>query len=498
MLSRALKISWCLAALLASALVAAAPWVDTHDVYLRADIQALADAGVITVPINTYPLMWAGIGADLAKVEPEKLNAAQQQAFARVNYYYQQATSNEGNSSVKASLASDAARFQHFGSDYREKGELTASHDYVGKRFAYKLSVTGALDPQDDKSLRLDDSYFAAILGNWVVTAGTVPQWWGPGFDTGLIKTNNARPMPSIMLSRNDAHGFETPWLSWIGPWTLTTGFSWENDDRAIDDTVLWNFRGTLKPLRQLEIGFSWTTQICGQGQECSLSSFWDTISGNTECADGSATCDSSLDSKIGNQMAGFDMRYADNWFGVPVGLYFERTCEDSSGPSPWQLTDCAMLYGADTRFSFSQQQYKLFLEYSNTMVACGTDPNSFNCFYEHYTYLSGSRYYRRSLGSTYDSDAKVYVLGLIGQYSNSRGLQAYLRYARLNDDGRSPNNPWTPNFPQEKLLMLELSYRWPMFDGMVTLGGTASRSEYEWKNNDSDSSIFGSYEYRF
>ena len=485
-------------ALLCSALVSAAPWVDTSDVYLRADIQSLADAGVITVPVNTYPLMWAGIGADLAKVEPEKLTAAQQQAYARVNYYYQQAISNEGNSKIKASLATDSARFQHFGSDYREKGELTASHDYVGQRFAYKLSVTGALDPEDDKALRLDDSYFAAILGNWVVTMGSVPQWWGPGFDTDLIKSTNARPMPSLMLSRNDAHGFETPWLSWIGPWTLTTGFSWENDDRAVEDTALWNFRGTLRPLRQLEIGFSWTTQICGQGQDCGLGTFWDTISGNTVCSDGSTTCDPSLESKIGNQMAGYDIRYADNWFGVPVGLYLEKTCEDSSGPSPWQLADCAKLYGADTRFNFNQQQYKLFLEYSNTLVACGTDPNTFNCFYEHSTYLSGSRYYRRSLGSTYDSDAKVYVIGLIGQYTNSRGIQAYLRYAKLNDDGKNRDNGWAPMPPKEDLLMLELSYRMPAFNGMVTLGGTAARSQFETRSNDTNSSLFGSYEYRF
>lgn len=57
--------------LLFSSILTAAPWVDASDIYLRADIQALADAGVITVPVNTYPLMWSGIGGDLAKVEPE-------------------------------------------------------------------------------------------------------------------------------------------------------------------------------------------------------------------------------------------------------------------------------------------------------------------------------------------------------------------------------------------------------------------------------------------
>ncbi|WP_373401860.1 hypothetical protein, partial [Klebsiella pneumoniae] len=75
----------------------AAPWVDSSDIYLRADIQALADAGVITVPVNTYPLMWAGIGADLAKVEPATLTPALTDAFSRVNFYYRQAIENRGN-----------------------------------------------------------------------------------------------------------------------------------------------------------------------------------------------------------------------------------------------------------------------------------------------------------------------------------------------------------------------------------------------------------------
>ncbi|OHY56732.1 hypothetical protein BEH76_19655 [Shewanella algae] len=470
----------------------AAPWVESSDIYLRADIQALADAGVITVPVNTYPLMWAGIGADLAKVEPATLTPALTDAFSRVNFYYRQAIENRGNAVIKATAATDAARFQHFGSDYREKGQLSASYEYVGERFAFKAAGTGAYDAQDDESARLDDSYMALVLGNWIMTAGAVQQWWGPGFDSALHKSNNARPMPSIMLSRNNAAGFETPWLSWIGPWTLTAGVSWMNDDRAIEDTLLWNLRGSVRPFKQLEIGLSWTTQFCGEGQECDFSTAIKSITGQRDCRnDTGEGC-----SNYGNQLAGWDIRYSDLWFDVPVGLYMERKCEDSKG-DPWQIVDCAVLVGADTRFNLAQQQYKLFFEYTDTLVACGGDPNVFNCFYEHSTYLSGSRYYKRSLGSTYDSDAKVYVLGLVGQFADSHGINAYLRYAQLNKDGKNRNNGWAPKPAKEDLLMLELSYRMPLLKGMMTFGGTASRSEFE-TYNDNDASLFGSYEYRF
>ncbi|UCX06385.1 capsule assembly Wzi family protein [Shewanella glacialimarina] len=476
----------------------ASPWVDTSDIYLRADIQALADAGIITVPINTYPLMWSGIGVDLSTAEPSLMSVDLVDAFSRVNFYYQNAIDNRGDAKVKANAASDAARFQHFGSDYREKGDLVASYEYMGERFAYKVSASAHYDPLDDKEVRLDDSYLSVVVGNWIVTAGTLSQWWGPGFDSGLIKSNNARPAPSLMLSRNNAAAFETPFLSWVGPWTLSAGFSRLEEERAVANPLLWNFRGTIRPLKQLELGVSWTTMFCGEGEECGFSTFFDAISGGTECATGDATCDPSLNTKIGNQMAGFDARYSDSWFTVPVGLYLERTCEDSSGSAPWNLADCAMMMGVDTRFAFDSQQYKLFFEYTDTMVACGTDQNAFNCFYEHSTYKTGSRYYGRALGSTYDSDAKVYALGLIGQFKDSHGLTSILRYAQLNNDGQNINNEWAPQPPKEDVLMLEVSYRMPILLGMVTFGGTVSNSKFEIKDNETNGTVFGSYEYRF
>ncbi|MCF1428803.1 MAG: capsule assembly Wzi family protein [Shewanella sp.] len=484
----------------------AAPWVDTSDIYLRADIQALADAGVITVPVNTFPLMWSGIGKDLANAEPSTLSPALMEAFARVNYSYRNAIDSRGPASIKVAAASDPARFQSFGADYREQGELKASYDYLDERFAFKVSGSvnymsdeqKALYPHQDE-FRLDDSYVAMVLGNWVMTAGTLSQWWGPGFDTGLIKTSNARPMPTVMISRNDAHGFETPWLSWIGPWTLTSGVSLMEKERAVPDTLLWNMRGTLRPLQQLEVGFSWTMQFCGEGQDCSLSTWWDAISGGGECSNGDETCDPAMNSRLGNQMAGFDIRYSDTFWEVPVGLYVEKTCEDSSGPSPLDLADCGYLYGADTRFGGKEQQYKLFFEYTDTLRACGEDQNAFNCFYEHSTYLSGSRYYGRSLGSTYDSDSQVYVMGLIGQYQNSHGLKAFLRYAQLNKDGKSRNNGWAPITPKEDLLMLEMSYRLPVWRGMLSIGGTVSNSEFEQTDSsDTNATVFSTYEYRF
>tara|TARA_B110000259_G_scaffold177804_1_gene215374 strand:- start:355 stop:633 length:279 start_codon:yes stop_codon:yes gene_type:complete len=37
----------------------AEPWLDTRNAPLRADIEQLSRAGIIRVPINTWPLMWS-------------------------------------------------------------------------------------------------------------------------------------------------------------------------------------------------------------------------------------------------------------------------------------------------------------------------------------------------------------------------------------------------------------------------------------------------------
>ncbi|OUS50854.1 hypothetical protein BM607_016640 [Shewanella sp. SACH] len=471
-----------------SSILAAAPWVDASDIYLRADIQALADAGVITVPVNTYPLMWSGIGGDLAKVEPELLSPSLVQAYARVNFYYQSAVDNRGNARIKVSAASDPARFQHYGSDYREKGEVLGSYEYLGSRVAYKATVAETYDPQDNKNFRLDESYFAIILGNWIATLGSVEQWWGPGFDSALHRSNNARPMQSLTLSRNNAAAFETPWLSWIGPWTFKTGFSLTEVDRAVPKTAEWDMRLSARPIKQLEVGLSWSTLFCGEGQDCNFNSWWDSVASNSVCLDGTSNCTPDERRDAGHRTQSIDMRYTSSLQDIPVGLYLEHSCENGS--------DCGSLWGIDTHFGTSGKQFKLFMEYSDTYVKC--DGDSANCFYEDPVYLSGSRYYGRALGSTYDSDAQTFVVGLVGQFSNSRGFTSLLRYAQLNKDGSNVANTWAPQPPKEDLLMLEFSYRMPLWQGMLNLGGTVSRSEFDVQENDTNATLFSSFEYRF
>ncbi|MEL0611389.1 capsule assembly Wzi family protein, partial [Vibrio echinoideorum] len=72
---------------------------------------------------------------------------------------------------------------------------VTAGYNIQGDWWAFNVEATYAYDSQDDEDVRLDGSYIAAILCNWVVSAGYQQQWYGAGWDTALTMSTNARPL---------------------------------------------------------------------------------------------------------------------------------------------------------------------------------------------------------------------------------------------------------------------------------------------------------------
>ncbi|MGS0726968.1 capsule assembly Wzi family protein, partial [Shewanella sp. 0m-11] len=219
--------------LLGCSSVQAAWWVEPTDLPLRADIQLLSDTGVIVQPITTYPLMWAGLKQDMDKADQAALSSQQRDAFDRVSRAYDH--DHRGMSSkIELAGGSDTTRFIGFGQDYRDKAEAAVSAEVTKDWFSGRLSASYHLDPIDGNSTRLDNSFAAVMLGNWIVSAGAQQKYWGPGWDSGLIQTTNARPMPGMTLSRNNSQAFDTPWLNWIGPWTFTTSFSQMESDRYV------------------------------------------------------------------------------------------------------------------------------------------------------------------------------------------------------------------------------------------------------------------------
>ncbi|QIR15070.1 capsule assembly Wzi family protein [Shewanella aestuarii] len=467
-------------ALFASFSAQSAWWVEPTDLSLRADIQHLSDIGVIVQPVNTYPLMWAGLKQDLDSTELQSLTLVQQQTYTRVINAYEKAHQRT-NVSLEVNSANEQARFIGFGNDYRDKAELKVSVEMTQDWFSGKVNASYHYDAIDGNESRLDNSFAAFKLGNWIVTGGAVQKYWGPGWDSSLIQTTNARPMPGVTFSRNNSYAFETPWLNWIGPWTFTTSFSQMESDRYVPDTKHWGARGTLRPIPKLEIGFSWTMQWGGEGYGNSLSDWWNGLfnGGETE---------GEVKNGQENMLAGYDFRWSDTAWGVPYGIYYERIHEDYHNEKH-KLINASNMGGVDVFISSVNTRF--FAEYSDTAAACGIQSDVYNCMYEHGFYKSGYRYYGRSLGSTYDNDSRVIVIGTITQLGDAQSFNNKVRIAKLNFDGSDVNvgiggNPVSPG-RFEQLYQFDSSYHRPLFNGMLKLGGTVGYSAYPDTNEDHD-----------
>jgi hypothetical protein len=139
---------------------------------------------------------------------------------------------------------------------------------YTGERFAYRLQATGGADADDDQDIRPDGSYVGAVLGNWILSAGYIDRWWGPGWEGSLILGTNARPMPAITLERNYSDAPDVPWLAWLGQFrSVITMAQFEHGRDDAPDAQLFGMRFTWKPHPRLEIGLSRSARWCGDGR---------------------------------------------------------------------------------------------------------------------------------------------------------------------------------------------------------------------------------------
>jgi len=500
--------------------IAAEPWVKADDYALRADIQRLADAGVINSPVTTYPLMWKSFINEVQSIPLEQLSPALQDAILRVKHRYSSKNSNAHNFQLEAYASSDSRTITSFGAANTQKTELLASYNYIGDNFAAKVAVNHrddgkkcyveaksqaditsneqALKDCDDTSL--DHSYIAYRLGNWIFRAGAVEQFWGPGVDNSLIMSTNAKPLPALSITREQSTAFETPWLSWIGQWNFTSQMAQLESTRAIDDALIWSSRLNLRPIQQLEVSFSWSAQWAGEGQPHSAGDFVDMITGGTYCVNGEETCDSELESKLGNQLAGIDLRWSDTLFEQPYAFYISAIGEDAS--SYFKPADRAYLAGIETTARIFSQNLMFNLEYIDTGVTCSAESALQNCYYEHSDYNSGYRYHGKTIGSAFDNDSQSYVFTALGQLSNGDDWQVKLRQVDYNSDNsdRYPNNPDLGNTITKQAIdstQLELRYRMLAFNGRLSVGALTANNKAAGESQ-TDTSGFIKFEYNF
>jgi hypothetical protein len=406
------------------------PWLAPGDEALRSDIQLLADAGILRGPVTTWPLSWPDVSRDVLAASEADFDVSTSAALMRVQRLARQASgSGFTGAGIRVSGAHEPVELRGFGDSPREEGELTLRAGWLGDHTAGNLQATVVADPDDAKRLRPDGSYLGVNVGNFMISAGWMERWWGPGWDGSLILSTNARPIPSLTLERNYTDPFKTKLLSWIGPWraSIAVGQA-EEHDVPVGKVRFMAARVNFKPRPWLEFGLTRTAQWCGEGRPCGWQSFKDMLLGQDN-----QVVDGSVDDQPGNQMAGYDMRLRSPWRALPVAFYTQWIGEDEAGGLPSKFLG---LMGIEGWASTGWGGLRLRAEYADTTCTFTRADPEFNCAYRNGIYPQGYTYRGRVIGHSLDNDSRLWTLGgLLGRPDGSSfGLT--VREAQINREG--------------------------------------------------------------
>lgn len=454
----------------------AGPWIDPGDAVLRHDIRVLADAGIIQRPTLAWPLGWGGISEDLdARGRADNLNMAEYAAMGRVSRRRSEETEPEVvRIAAEAALVDKPSTLRGFQALPRGEQQASASAEWIGDRFAARIEATAANDdPIDDKEYRLDGSYAAVAIGNWMLSVGSLDRWWGPGWDSSLVLSSSARPIPAISLQRNFSERFENKWLRWIGPWTMTLIWGQLEDSRAVPNARFFGWQVGFRPMQGLEISLERTAQWCGSGRPCGFDTFTDLVLGRDNQGDEGVL----RSQEPGNQLAGFSARWASPVGSAPYALYMQLTGEDEAGDLPSKFLG---LFGAEVWGRWGDKlDYRAYLEVADTTCSFFDRPGEFDCAYNNGLYPTGYRYRGRSIGHTADQDARVATLGLIAIPESGNDWQGVARYAELNRGGTPTAGNAITRTPKT-IISLDVSHRRTLRIGQLELGVGVERMKDE------------------
>jgi len=413
-------------ACLSSNLAAAAPWLEPGDARARFAVQKLADRGHLQRPVTSWPIMWGSITNGLNGAEG-KSDPVTGLARNYLEFERSQQAPPGFRTEFEVSGTNEVAMVQGFDRGPMADGAAKLDVQWQGQNWAFGLSPAYAHNADDNESARFDGSYLAATAGNWVFGAGAIDRWWGPGWQSSLILSSNARPLPSVWLNRKDASAPESRWLSWVGPWQFTVFAGQYEKERKVPEAKLISMRLNVRPLDGLELGFSRAIMFGGEGRPEGASTIWNALIGKDN--------GQLEENDPGNQLAGIDARYGFAIGNQSMGLYGQMMGEDEAGAFPARKS---WLLGTDWTSQLLSGDQQWFVEYANTLADDFLGDAMPNITYDHSRYNSGYRYYGRTMGASFSGDAEAVTLGGFHFFDDGRNLSASLSFVEFNKDGIS------------------------------------------------------------
>ena len=186
-----------------------------------------------------------------------------------------------------------------------------------------QTNFMGGLGKNSRTQAKLDNTALVAEISGFNVQAVAHQNWWGPGWESSLINSNNIPPWIGIGFQRSEVKPSKSEWLSWLGPWTLEMFVARAQDPILVanqpDGFYLISQRLTLKPWPWVEIGLTRDTQMGGAGRASGVTN----ILTQAFTTAGEHTFQNSLQQDSSNGVAGYDVRL-NCPKGVHCSAYFQ------------------------------------------------------------------------------------------------------------------------------------------------------------------------------
>lgn len=414
------------------------PWLDVGDAGLRADVELLASYGVIDGPVTTWPLPSKQLLRGLARMDAlagtPLLPAAVRQAAQRVLATLSHHDGNPDDALHPLAVlrtTNQAAVVRPFDARARDEADMRIGGDYDRDWFSARV-LAGAQTRYSGKHARFspDGSYLGARWGGAQFYGGWLDQWYGPGQDTSLILSNNARPMPKLGVMRADTTPFRTPLLSWLGPWQANAFIGLLDDGQRVDrNTAFISVRVNFEPLPGFEIGLTRETEICGRHHPCNPKDYF-------------AFNNDSHNTNKTNDEAGIDFKYTRRIGHFAVSPYVQVMNEDN-GPfvhaAASYLLGTTLMSGIGRRGAY----WALTAEYTNTVALQNwfdLGKKLYGVAYNNAGYVDGFRYRGRTLGFSLDSDSHLF--SLTWRLTDTASRRWSLAYRRAEIGILDPANP--------------------------------------------------------
>lgn len=423
------------AAVLLSAMPAAAgPWLEAGDRQVRSDVELLKAAGLIRGPVNAWPLPWAQVAEGLERAKGQTLPSHLGAAVRRLTILSER-DGQKSRYEVRARATNRASVVRDFGDTAREDGDVTvrAEHE-LGK--LYISYGVGWRDGQQGRDFHFEPATLALPIGNWALYGGYVDTWWGPGHDSALLFSTNARPIPRVGIKRLVPEPIDFPVLRWFGPWRLDIFAGIATETRAdYNNPAIAGMRLSFEPVPGLEVGLNRGLQLCGSGRPCGLGTIFDAVVGIGD-ADNTGTLN-----EPGNQIAGFDISYTRMIGNVAVQAYTEWEAEDEDNLLIEQFSRMAG-FTLSGPIGDNGASWTLLGEWSDTLaVKLGGGKTYPGSMYNNFIYFDGFTYRDRALGHSLDGDSELWTAGLSVTDTKNRRFYGTYRRVDINKTSNLRNN---------------------------------------------------------